>query len=272
MVGCTIPAGMPLQWSRDLSVAETGVPPRPPHVGQVSRPFNGAATFQSRKLRLKNVAGAWPRCLPPSMEPRPFSRGNELLAAEGPAARRAGFNGAATFQSRKLDQGENVRTAMLLVQWSRDLSVAETRPSRPPCRRPGRFNGAATFQSRKLILTCDLQPERAASMEPRPFSRGNRKPGARLTSRMIASMEPRPFSRGNPSGADECGDAQDASMEPRPFSRGNTQRMRPPTPRTLSFNGAATFQSRKPDCLATDRAGVGRFNGAATFQSRKPHS
>ena len=68
---------------------------------------------------------------------------------------RACFNGAATFQSRRLD---------------------------PPCfrarlenRATVRFNGAATFQSRRPrgMSSRRAVHKRPASMGPRPFSRGD---------------------------------------------------------------------------------------------------
>ena len=60
--------------------------------------FNGAATFQSRKL---TIFGAVSRML---------SR----------------FNGAATFQSRKPDGRVVGAEYVVRLQWGRDLSVAET--------------------------------------------------------------------------------------------------------------------------------------------------
>ena len=84
-----------LQWGRDLSVAEgvqilvrvrLGLPR-----------FNGAATFRSRKVRSHAKAG---RCAMASMGPRPFGRGRSISrnSANGRLKR---FNGAATFRSRK---------------------------------------------------------------------------------------------------------------------------------------------------------------------------
>src|SRR5579875_1072343 len=107
------------------------------------------------------------------MEPRPFSRGNEYTRPLR-ARLKACFNGAAAFQPRKL-------RSML------DMSTVANG-----------FNGAAAFQPRKPVgyARHAAYPGRA-SMEPRPFSRGNlarTRADAELHS---ASMEPRPFSRGN---------------------------------------------------------------------------
>ena len=60
------------------------------------------------------------------------------------------FNGAATFQPRKLDAAVTKAVAAGGLQWGRDLSAAET--------------GSRTSKARTV-------PQ--ASMGPRPFSRGN---------------------------------------------------------------------------------------------------
>ena len=65
-----------LQWGRDLSVAETWAA-RETRSGP--RCFNGAATFQSRRLRVQQVDQAARQLA--SMGPRPFSRGDSLLDA-----------------------------------------------------------------------------------------------------------------------------------------------------------------------------------------------
>ena len=86
-----------LQWGRDLSVAEgsarsTGWAP--------NACFNGAATFRSRKVRDRAYD-------------RPGSHG---------------FNGAATFRSRKGIGGAVGIHKRHVLQWGRDLSVAEGAP------------------------------------------------------------------------------------------------------------------------------------------------
>ena len=135
-----------LQWGRDLSVAEGlwGV-----RTAARLICFNGAATFRSRKGRNRSEASRsgtglqWGRDL--SVAEGDFCRervaefvklqwGRDLSVAEGaeiPAANgsgAAGFNGAATFRSRKVGQ------------------------PRKSGGRPSRFNGAATFRSRKAPL------------------------------------------------------------------------------------------------------------------------
>ena len=156
------------------------------------------------------------------------------------------------------------------------------------------FNGAATFQSRKPKACAAVARTGGASMGPRPFSRGNRRYALGAHHVAPASMGPRPFSRGNRGSAlsrSRC--PHHASMGPRPFSRGNPLTKMIDRFKIPRFNGAATFQSRKP--AAADRGWSVRsrlqwgrdlsvaetpapprpssvilgFNGAATFQSRK---
>ena len=157
------------------------------------------------------------------MGPRPFSRGN------GKVGHLAGV------------------FAKTSLQWGRGLSAAEiTRSHAATNERQRRFNGAAAFQPRKFWLywrtespTQGLQWGRglsaaemkgdsarafndlAASMGPRPFSRGNISGRSRPPSNRLASMGPRPFSRGNVEVLGYGDVAMVASMGPRPFSRGN---------------------------------------------------
>ena len=60
-----------------------------------------------------------------------------------------------------------------------------------------------------------------------------------------------------------------ASMGPRPFGRGRLAPSLTEWKSQKSFNGAATFRSRKEPGLATTGMLPGCFNGAATFRSRK---
>ena len=164
---CQTPHGV-LQWGRDLSVADTGrdarrlraarrasMGPRPFSRGHARRRpgqdlpllrFNGAATFQSRTRGADRRMGAYPSQA--SMGPRPFSRGHAGVG------RRAVHLGGASMGPRPFSCGHSailmtVGTTCSMLQWGRDLSVADTRPARTgqhgPC---ARFNGAATFQSR----------------------------------------------------------------------------------------------------------------------------
>ena len=108
-----------------------------------------------------------------SMEPRPFSRGDLLKRYQAPPGTSC-FNGAATIQSRR---------------------QVPCRPVVPAWRC---FNGAATIQSRRPDLGSDLLLFLLeASMEPRPFSRGDLGGLTHSNSGYSASMEPRPFSRGD---------------------------------------------------------------------------
>ena len=158
-----------LQWSRDLSVAETRNRPRrrvrfdlgfngaatfqsrrrqSPKARPASTTlrFNGAATFQSR--RLGRLVGKAARGMA-SMEPRPFSRGDSTPSTTSCPTPFC-FNGAATFQSRRRVAAQSMSGLSSKLQWSRDLSVAETMGH----------------------LAVVLRPV-LASMEPRPFSRGD---------------------------------------------------------------------------------------------------
>ena len=156
------------------------------------------------------------------MGPQPSSRGNDkFLNALGgavglqwgrnlPVAEIAnasasftnsigGFNGAATFQSRKSKRSsmsewlqlasmgpqpssrgnqnrlrEATARANEALQWGRNLPVAEIRlPRRGAARARGSFNGAATFQSRKCLGRHPSSGVLGASMGPQPSSRGN---------------------------------------------------------------------------------------------------
>ena len=110
-----------LQWGRNLSVAETLTHVNPSHKPSVA-----------------------------SMGPQPFSRGNVVgrLLIQLP---QQGFNGAATFQSRKPAVGRRGGFSLTPLQWGRNLSVAETTiERRAGASSSTSFNGAATFQSRKL--------------------------------------------------------------------------------------------------------------------------
>ena len=95
--------------------------------------FNGAATFQPRKVR---TAGNYEIYLDDtSMGPRLFSRGKALLLALG----------------GKPNVG---------LQWGRDFSAAERRTASPANdSRLGDFNGAATFQPRKGLGSQVSKPE-----------------------------------------------------------------------------------------------------------------
>ena len=328
--------GSSLQWSPDLSVAET--PPQGAK-GTTDLPsFNGAATFQSWKplsalqqltaeipsmeprpfsrgnsQALSSAAAAAvpsmePRpfsrgnkhehhpedlSAPPSMEPRPFSRGNHARRARHPRGHRPSmeprpfsrgnvyrpfgrrrrhypFNGAATFQSRKRGAMIPGRRQRRVLQWSRDLSVAET----------------------ALQLADDSGPGRP-SMEPRPFSRGNDRVRRRFCAKLGLLQWSRDLSVAEtahyptPTTSDSrlqwsrdlsvaetrrwpLGQPTSPSLQwSRDLSVAETRPRGAARPRCTPFNGAATFQSRKPPRSRRHCSTRSTFNGAATFQSRK---
>ena len=227
------------------------------------------------------------------MGPRPFGRGRTVPAS--PKTRSSErFNGAATFRSRKdvggarwahthwsLQWGRDLSVAEglriikkddpeFLLQWGRDLSVAEGVLTPSPSRRLVRFNGAATFRSRKGLGRGRRHGFFRASMGPRPFGRGRIQKLAG-TSTVLKLQWGRDLSV-----------AEGTYIAP---SAADTAR---------SFNGAATFRSRKVDgaghgsrpwpvaSMGPRPFGRGRcpktcgktkekmrFNGAATFRSRK---
>uniref|UniRef100_E6Q6S1 Uncharacterized protein n=1 Tax=mine drainage metagenome TaxID=410659 RepID=E6Q6S1_9ZZZZ len=131
--------------------------------------FNGAATLSSRKC------------------------GARITLHEQDES----FNGAATLSSRKfprtgtkvakgtvLQWGRDVIVAEIggvhpgapvlpKLQWGRDVIVAEIRQLSAPLRALSRFNGAATLSSRKSADTISHRQKRGASMGPRRYRRGN---------------------------------------------------------------------------------------------------
>ena len=302
---------VPLQWGRDLSVAEgwraaSCCSPWP-------RRFNGAATFRSRKEpnnRLYQAAGSllqWGRDLSVAegsgahtKRPagRPLQWGRDLSVAEGrrrpqpvDAKRRASMgprpfgrgrkveyhrhrrNQGASMGPRPFGRGRHVRAAAdlarRLLQWGRDLSVAEGSRGSPAISSANLgFNGAATFRSRKGGSRRPTYLTSAASMGPRPFGRGRHIGDFCALADYNASMGPRPFGRGRVGpaaggrravklqwGRDlsvaEGGSAREkaadacASMGPRPFGRGRRRRATLERAASWCFNGAATFRSRK---------------------------
>src|SRR5947209_3723427 len=84
-----------------------------------------------------------------SMEPRPFERGNLLNQSLTPSIVTS-FNGATSFRT-----------------WKRSVWHIATQPF-------SGFNGATSFRTWKLLVSLSLSVWSArASMEPRPFERGN---------------------------------------------------------------------------------------------------
>ena len=162
--------------------------------------FNGAATFRSRKAFSARAAL---NATSASMGPRPFGRGRPVWPA-GTIRSLPGFNGAATFRSRKGQHSPSInRTEAPLLQWGRDLSVAEGAQAEHGVRRPV-----------------------PASMGPRPFGRG-RAGVARVSNeewklqwgRDLSVAEGAPWVPGYSMWG--C-----ASMGPRPFGRGRLEELR----------------------------------------------
>ncbi len=181
-----------------------------------------------------------------SMEPAPFSAGNSPYPVQCAAAHRgfngagafqrrkqaalwrlsqstSGFNGAGAFQRRKHRDARRASTPKPSLQWSRRLSAPETTP------RMYSFLKLSSLQwSRRLSApetrreTQRNQPAEEASMEPAPFSAGNRQ------RRADAVSDARCF---NGAGA---------------FQRRKRYRQCPSLARLHRFNGAGAFQRRKP--------------------------
>ena len=114
---------------------------------------------------------------------------------------RHGFNGAATWKSRKDKPDPGPGWVLLGLQWGRDLEVAESKYSRLHRIARSSFNGAATWKSRKApSQTMPFEPGTYASMGPRLGSRGKGNVAERRAVYGRASMGPRLGSRGKISG------------------------------------------------------------------------
>ena len=203
------------------------------------------------------------------MGPRPFGRGRLSLSFRF-QCNVICFNGAATFRSRKVCVVCNAPESESVLQWGRDLSVAEGRSVPHPARQVPCFNGAATFRSRKAPSWPTTPGGCAgASMGPRPFGRGRPIPTWRARPPCTKLQWGRDLSVAEgAANARRLAEKRYASMGPRPFGRGRT-RLAAGKPSARRFNGAATFRSRKGAGGGAARRSSGRFNGAATFRSRK---
>ncbi len=183
---------MPLQWGRDLEVAES-------RDCRWLAGFDGRLLQWGRDLEVAESRKEWhlhAHLDNASMGPRLGSRG-KLRLHELPSRKRTSFNGAATWKSRKakLPKGRGYE-----------------RPS---------FNGAATWKSRKDGKEVEARFRDDASMGPRLGSRGKREriqTGSRL---------------------------HHASMGPRLGSRGKIRTEANNASNAAGFNGAATWKSRK---------------------------
>ena len=180
-----------------------------------------------------------------SMGPRPFGRGRPRRPRAGSPAS-ACFNGAATFRSRKESAGRISGGREAMLQWGRDLSVAE-----------------GVISTMRLCTATLLQWGRDLSVAEGVYVEGAQAAEGLLQwGRDLSVAEGAGIAASGPRSAR-------ASMGPRPFGRGRRLRRSPSYHVQRRFNGAATFRSRKeaPECIMTDEASG--FNGAATFRSRK---
>ena len=106
-------------------------------------------------------------------------------------------------------------------------------------------------------------------MGPRPFGRGNYGDETRHEIWGLASMGPRPFGRGNLLSSIESLCAWLASMGPRPFGRGNAD-CRGHPPHDVLLQWGRDLSAAETRMIHDVSLGTLRFNGAATFQPRKP--
>ena len=207
------------------------------------------------------------------------------------------FNGAATFQSRKLPPAKNADDTEVQLQWGRDLSVAETTVLERLPRPMFRLQWGRDLSVAETSGSYELPTRGAnASMGPRPFSRGNVRDSPRASNALPALQWGRDLSVAETQAGDRRGPRRPAraSMGPRPFSRGNSVApsgsscsMVLQWGRDLSVAETAVVGGK---LYVFDRLQWGRdlsvaetrtkglsvsrtvpcFNGAATFQSRKP--
>ena len=258
--------GRGLQWGRDLSVAEGGAGNAARGylaVLQWGRDLSVAEGRMARYIPRHTGRLQWGRDLsvaegrrrpPEPAAKNPLQWGRDLSVAEGPhcSARRGrqhGFNGAATFRSRK------VIPPPMPTPPATSFNGAATFRSRKGARRRRSGGAGATLQwGRDLSVAegrrADFAPpdHYMASMGPRPFGRGRLIVGLAPISVWRASMGPRPFGRGRVGMRPPCtrfsqlqwgrdlsvaegprllparARARGASMGPRPFGRGRRER------------------------------------------------
>ena len=155
------------------------------------------------------------------MGPRPFSRGNQQqqIGSHCSVSLQWGHDLSAVETERRIVKSTThfrcFNGATTFQPWKRQEAT-------PRWTGRASFNGATTFQPWKHVSGRDINMGIiAASMGPRPFSRGNNSLAGFLIAVAVASMGPRPFSRGNPIFDRQSWDTPLASMGPRPFSRGN---------------------------------------------------
>ena len=146
-----------LQWGRDLSVAETNRGSLYPRISRCHASM-GPRPFSRRDVPLSHLPGR-PAFSYASMGPRPFSRRDLRTHHEGLltllqwgrdlSVAETGRDSPCSSSPQRLA----ARYPRRMLQWGRDLSVAETCVCRSnridgPPDEPS-FNGAATFQSQR---------------------------------------------------------------------------------------------------------------------------
>ena len=139
------------------------------------------------------------------------------------------FNGAATWKSRKVNGRSGRLNWPMGLQWSRDLEVAESGLARGYSSSSSCFNGAATWKSRKA--PSGLRSTSISTRFNGAATWKSRKVGFRCQhlGRLRASMEPRIGSRGKALNLPLYARAEEASMEPRLGSRGKSLSEVPPS-------------------------------------------
>ena len=189
----------------------------PLHLPMQKRSFNGAATFRLRKVHGQTAARKQGSA---SMGPQPFGCGRQRprsrlqgheRASMGPQPFGCGRLSLLVLRARPalasmgpqpFGCGRSARSSVILrldmLQWGRNLSVAEGPPCPPPnSSRPGGFNGAATFRLRKAGAGGATGQQQdgfngAATFRLRKAAR----PQALKPNAKPASMGPQPFGCG----------------------------------------------------------------------------
>ena len=185
--------------------------------------------------------------------------GGSVTASMGPQRFRRGDHRASPLRAtgalasmgpQRFRRGDSAWTRSIVLtstlQWGRNVSVAE-------------MDGRGTSVTPVRVL----QWGRNVSVAEMTMASG----GALTT--VVASMGPQRFRRGDWPYLGWRAFPSHASMGPQRFRRGDFAGPLLST-YTTSFNGAATFPSRR--CNQTCRStcnGIRRFNGAATFPSRR---
>ena len=212
-----------------------------------------------------------------SMGPRSFDRG------KGPQTDPGHGPGVASMGPRSFDRGKlalsfSRKNRRFLLQWGRDLSIAESGNDRVRAGNdlaasmgPRSFDRGKGRRSRPVRLGLH-----GASMGPRSFDRGKSLADARRDRPVLASMGPRSFDRGKPlESADlwsppslQWGrDLSIAERRARWWGRDSTT-----TKCIHQLQWGRDLSIAESSRTGATRCREGRgFNGAAIFRSRKGH-